>query len=96
MTKAEIMKWLLFVGSEPVEWIDVLRKHPDSGVNPDEWSPVQHKQYAKFEVKSNKWERDGFVAHTKEEVKVPEGESYILRFYLTDKAKAKLQGKRRI
>jgi hypothetical protein len=95
MTKAEIMKWLLFVGSEPIEWTDALRKHPDSGVNPAEWHKDQHKQYQKFEATFYKWESDGFIAYTEEEIQVPEGKSYILRFYLTDKAKAKLHGKRR-
>jgi hypothetical protein len=95
MTKAEILKWMLFVGNEPIEWMKLLHKHPDSGYEAGGWNEVQFKKYQKFEGKFEKWQTDGFVEHSEEELKVDEGKSYILRFYLTDKAKAKLQGKRR-
>lgn len=94
MTKIDVLKWMVFVGNEPIEWLGLVSKHPDSGFERGDYFGFSKKQI-KFAEKFEKWEREGFVEHSKEEVKVPEGRSYILRFYLSDKAKAKLQGKRR-
>ena len=95
MTKVDILKWMVFVGNEPSDWYEVVKKHPDSGSRAGGWNEAQYRKHQKFMEKFEKWEREGFIENIREELKVDEGRSYILRFYLSDKAKAKLQGKRR-
>lgn len=95
MTKVEIMKWLLFVGSQPTDWYGVVKKHPDSGGKAENWNNMyEYNMHLKFQQKFDKWQTSGFVTSETEKIKVDEGSSFLIRYYLTDKALAKLQGKR--
>lgn len=87
MTKAEVLKWMLFVGNEPIEWNELLKRHPDADKDGTQ------KRY-RFELKFGGWQINNFVGYSKQDVKVDEGISYILKFHLTDKARDRLNGKR--
>lgn len=86
MTKAEIAKYLLLVGSEPVYWSELMRAWLGTG-----WS----KDFLKFSKQAGIWLRDGYLESTqyaKKEGRV--STEWEAKYRLTDKAIAKLQGKR--
>ena len=83
MTKAEVAKYLLVVGSEPVVWVELMRSWTGNR------GSFSSKEILSFNIKAANWLRDGFIDWTSV------GGVAENRYYLTDKAKAKLQGKRR-
>ena len=89
MTKAEILKWLLFVGSSPVTYQEVLERYPQREIKDKFW------QREKFSMMFSGWENEGFVVGNKVEVyKKDDLLGWVVEYSLTDKAKDRLNGKR--
>ena len=89
MTKAEILKWLLFVGSSPVTYQEVLERYPQREIKDKLW------QERKFTMKFSEWEGGGFVAGSRVDVyKNGDLLGWVVEYSLTDKAKSRLNGKR--